>query len=241
MAGHEITPPAFSLFSRDTIAGLRDAREEAAVAGDASSLHACTLADQAVSAADAGRMDEASKAIQALRTQTTDLRLLFLGFQFHFRRSQWADAEWFVRRRLELCRADSEDASRAWTNLGLIQHFRGEHAAAELSHRKAIEIDQALGNQPGVARDLGNLALIPESKGDLDLAEQMYREALAIAERVGAKAIIATKLTNLGEIAMTRGQRDEAKSLWTRAVGLFTELEDHKHRSEFARRLQELE
>jgi tetratricopeptide (TPR) repeat protein len=233
-------PPAFSLFSSDTIEGLRQARADADIARSDEGRAACACAEAAVAAADAGRMEEAGQAFDALRTQTTDLRLLFLAFQFHFRRSEWDNAEWFVRRRLELAAPESTDASRAYTNLGLIQHFRGENDAAEASQRRALDIDGRLGNDEGVARDLGNLALIPESRGDFDLAAKLYQEALEIAERVGAKAIIATKLTNLGDIALARGKRDQARELWTRAVALFGELGQEKYRVEYIERLERL-
>jgi tetratricopeptide (TPR) repeat protein len=129
--------------------------------------------------------------------------LLFAGFQFHFRRQEFALAEQFVRRRLALAERGSALMARILTNLGLIHFFRDELAESESAFRAAIEIDRANGDEVSLARDMGNLALVPEKRDALDEAERLYRDALAIAERVGAKAIIATKLANLGDIALT--------------------------------------
>lgn len=177
----------------------------------------------------------------AALAETTDTRLLFLGFQFHFRLSEYDEAERLVRRRLEVAAPDSPEAARAYTNLGLIHHFRGDPVSAEAMMRRALDIDTRLGNEFGIARDLGNLALIPEARGDLDVAERLYQESLAIAERIGADAIIATKLSNLGEIAVARGQLDRARSLWLRAEAIFRALGAEKYRAQCERWLKDLD
>jgi Flp pilus assembly protein TadD len=128
-----------------------------------------------------------------------------------------------------------------WTNLGLIHHFRNDQNTAETMMRRALDIDTRIGNDFGVARDLGNLALIPEARGDLDTAERLNREALAIAERIGAEPIMATKLCNLGEIAIARGRRDEARALLVRAEALFRGLRIEKYRQLCARQIEDLD
>ena len=240
-------PDRYSLFSSDTIDDLRTATGEAAhgaSGGDAKAAAALRICEQvasAVAASDAGNNDEARRQLGDALAQTTDVRLLFLGFQFHFRLGGYDEAERLVRRRIELAAAESADAGRAWTNLGLIYHFRGDFDNAEAAMRRALEIDTRIGNEFGVARDLGNLALVPEARGDLDTAERMYRESLAIAERIGAGPIIATKLSNLGEIARARGKRDEARTLWVRAERLFREQGAEKYRAQTARWIEELD
>lgn len=222
--------PRYSVFSGDTLEGLRQAHTQARTANDAGMLRACGLIERAVVASDAGRYDEARTLIAEGLAGATDERLLFLGFQFHFRNKDLDEAERLARRRLELAPERSAAASRACTNLGLVHLFRGEWDASEAMQRRALEIDGTLGDEAGVARDLGNLALVPEARGDLDAAAKLYEEALEIAERIGARAIVATKLANLGDIARTRGKREEANSLWTRAARLFEDLGNAKSR-----------
>lgn len=236
-----------SLFSGDTLEGLRAARQEAAVAaraGDASgvaALHVCEMVAAAVEASDAGRTDEARRMLDEAFAGTRDVRLLFLGFQFHFRLKEYDEAERLTRRRLELLGPETADAARAWGNLGLIEHFRGNNESAEWMMRTALEIDTRIGNEEGMARDLGNLGLIPEARGDLDGAERLFRESLVIAERIGADAIIASKLFNLGDIALARGRRDEARALWARAAPIFAATGAPKWEEECVKKIGELD
>lgn len=239
-----------SLFDRDTLEGLRAAADEAASAaraGGAGDTHSgaavntCERVASAVAASDAGRTDEARRTLDEALAGTTDLRLLFLGYQFHFRLGEYDEAERLIRRRLDIAAPDSADAARAWNNLGLLVHFRGDPEGAEAMMRRALDIDTRIGNDFGIARDLGNLALIPEARGDLDTAERLNRESLAIAERIGAHPIIASRLCNLGEIAMARGRREEARALLVRAEAAFRALGVDKYREVCERHLQALD
>lgn len=229
-----------SLFDAATIAGLRAATEEARATGTRAALRTCEIVAEAVTAADAGRTDDARGLLAEGLRGTDDLRLLFLGYQFHFRVGEYDQAERLTRLRLELAHPDSPDAARAWNNLGLIQHFRGDGDGAEAMMRRALDIDTRAGHEEGIARDLGNLALIPEARGDLAQAERLNREALAIAERIGAASIVASKLCNLGEIAMACGRLAEARDLLTRAEAAFGALGIEKHRALCARHLDGL-
>ncbi len=222
-----------SLFYPTTVEEVRAALAEGVVAAPDAS--------RAIDAADRGEFAIAAVSFASVLERATDERLLFAGFQFHFRRQDFEHAEQFVRRRLALAERGSPVMARILTNLGLIHFFRDELAESESAFRAAIEIDRARSDEAALARDMGNLALVPEKRGDFDEAERLYREALAIAERAGAKAIIATKLANLGDIALTRGNRDEARSLWTRAIALFTALGNEKYRAEMAGKLQGLD
>ena len=210
-----------------------------AAAGDP----ALALAESAARAAGEGRIEEARKGFaQALRPDTTDLRVLFLGFQFHFRIGELDEAERLVRRRLALAgpEVDSEQTARAYTNLGLVLHHRGDLDGAERELSRALCISERLGHEYGIARDMGNLSLVPETRGDLDRAEELCRKALAIAQRIGADDIAATKFANLGDMASRRGRINEARELWTRAVELFERLGNAKHRIEFTQKLEAL-
>lgn len=231
---HETGEKRESLFAPETLAGLRAAVEEAEVMvlGDerAAAVRRCGLAQMGVEAADAGRVDDARRLLSQAMGGTKDSRLLFLAYQFCFRTGDSEGAEALVRRRLELAGVDTAECARAWNNLGLIYHFRGEAATAEEMMRRALEIDRRIGHEEGIARDLGNLSLIPEAKGELEEAVRLNRESLAIAERIGAKTIAAGRLCNLGEIALRRGEREEARGLLVRAEGMFAELGLEKQR-----------
>ncbi|MCG3122229.1 MAG: hypothetical protein GIKADHBN_00610 [Phycisphaerales bacterium] len=229
------------MFSADTLDALRAAIAEARASGDEASVRACSGIEEAVAACDAGEREKAAAIFDRVLPGTSDLRLIFAGYQFAFRTGDQGTAEKLIQRRLELAGRDSADEARAWNNYGLLEHFRGNQQEAERMLRRALEIDERIGCLEGVARDLGNLALIPESQGDLDTAERLTRESLAVAERAGYKPVIARKLCNLGEIAMARGRPAEARELFIRARAAFEALGIEKYRLLCEQHLGELD
>ena len=210
-----------SLFSPSTLEGLRAAAEEARTAGDVGAQEVCAALLAAVALSDAGDRDQARGAIDGAMTGTSDLRLLFLGYQYHFRCGRLDEAEALIRRRLEVAPSESAEAARAWNNLGLLLHFRGDRAGAEAMLTRALDMNRRIGCAEGEARDLCNLGLVPEAAGELERAAGLYQEALAVAERAGFLPVVASALANLGDIAHARGERGEARACWERAVGLF--------------------
>lgn len=180
----------------------------------------------------------------ALAQAPTDLAVLFLGFQFHFRIGEVDAAEQLARRRLELAAPESFDAARALSNLGLAAHTRGDLDQAEALLTRAADIARRIGNMEALARALGNLGLVPESRGDLDRAEALYRESAAIAQNVPGpvgEEMAAGNIANLGDIAKARGQLDRARELWTQSVATFDRLGITKWKASFEKRLAELD
>lgn len=234
------------IFAADTLEGLDSATVEAQRRADAGepagieALRSCRLAREAVLESGAGRIEAARALVDRAVEGCADERLLYLGFQFHFRAGDRGRAEAITRRRLEVAPPGSREEARAWGNLGLIRHFRGELDEAQRLIRRALEINTRLGHERGVARDLGNLALIPEALGDLPEAERLTREALLIAERLGLAGLIAGFLCNLGEMVAAQGRHGEARGLLVRAQRLFGELGDAKHEALCAGNLRKL-
>ncbi|HYE03166.1 MAG TPA: tetratricopeptide repeat protein [Phycisphaerales bacterium] len=223
--------PADEIISASTLARAADARREGVLNAD--------VVEGAAHAANQGRIVAAAATLRPALQGATDLRLLFLGFQFFFRTGEPDEAERLTVRRLELAERDgqAQDVARACTNLGLIHLTTGRRDSARELCRRALEIDEGLGHAEGVARDLGNLANVVEADGDLDRTEMLNRRALAIAETIGAGEIAAGKLANLGDIEMSRGRADEARALWRQAIARFERLGLEKWRREYEARL----
>src|SRR4051794_30870517 len=110
-------PIRYSLFSSDTLEELRAAMQEAELAvragdeRDCEALAVCQRVALGVVESDAGRTDVARGLLDEALAGTRDARLLFLGFQFHFRLNEYDRAEHFVRRRLEVVGPDTAEAA----------------------------------------------------------------------------------------------------------------------------------
>jgi tetratricopeptide (TPR) repeat protein len=78
-----------------------------------------------------------------------------------------------IRQRLEAS-PESEQKQRrlavAYHQLGMVAQDRGDLAAAEGWYRKSLEINEALGNRPGLASSYGQLGLLAEAREDLAAA-----------------------------------------------------------------------
>ncbi|GJQ29757.1 MAG: hypothetical protein HBSAPP03_16410 [Phycisphaerae bacterium] len=219
-----------------------DPPDPPAANGEAAAARA--VAERAAALAGEGKVEEArSEFAHALEQGGADVRVLFLCFQFHIRIGEYDAAEAFARRRLAAVGEDTATphTARAYTNLGLVLHFRGNDAEARAAFERAIDIDTRLGFEYGLARDLGNLSLIPEKLGDFDQAESLLTKALEIAQRIGAEDLAATKYTNLGDIALARGQPEVARHHWAHALAIFQRLGPRKHFDEYAAKLAALD
>ncbi|MGE0479470.1 MAG: tetratricopeptide repeat protein [Phycisphaerae bacterium] len=180
----------------------------------------------------------------ALAAAPTDLVVLFLAYQFHFRIGEFDAAELLAQRRLELAAAESADAARALGNLGLISQMRGDLDCAEQRMSCAVDIDRRIGDREGLARDLGNLALVPEARGDLARAEALTHEALEIARSIPGprgEELVAGSISNLGDFARARGQIEMARELWVQAVTIFERLGVTKWKASFEKRFADLD
>jgi tetratricopeptide (TPR) repeat protein len=110
--------------------------------------------------------------------------------------------------------------------LGMTAQDRGWLDEAEDWYRKSLNIEEELGNRPGMADSyhaLGSVALL---RGRLDEAEQWYRQALAINEELGNKPRTAMTYHQLGMTAQDRGRLEEADDWYRKSLNIEEELGD---------------
>lgn len=241
----------------DTLEAVEAALAHAELATDSEASGLLSLALRAGGEANAGRTSQARLALAPVLEGSTEPAALFLCFQLWFRtavapgtqapeRTQGLRvAERAVRRRIALATASagSRDLGRAHTNLALVLHSMGpeHHAEAERHYRRAIECDEAIAYEPGLARDLGNLGNFCEETGRGDEAEALYLRALALARAHGLRKLAAGQLANLGDVAHSRGTGSPAAGYWREAAEVFRELGHSGVVSELQRKLTELE
>jgi tetratricopeptide (TPR) repeat protein len=201
-----------------------DAAERVAEATSAARLLA--LAEDAAKAALDGRIEEARQAFAKALDGTTNVRVLFLGFQFFKRIGELAEAERLLRRSLAISGPEAETAATAsaYGNLGLVLRTRGDLDGAEAMHRKSLEINEKLGLLNVTANAYGNLGLVLQDRGDLDGAEAMYRKALEINEKFGRLEGMAINYGNLGLVLKTRGDLDGAEAMYRKALEINEKL-----------------
>ena len=95
--------------------------------------------------------------------------------------------------------------------LAAIYQTRGELDRAEEMLKKALEIDEKLGRQEGMARAYGNIGLIYQTRGELDRAEEMYKKSLALFKEIGAAPSVKQVQTWLDTLDTFRAKRSGAR------------------------------
>ncbi len=105
---------------------------------------------------------------------------------------------------------DKQGASRACSNLSVVESTRGDHAKATQYLLEALDISKSLNDEFTMAAVMGNLGNISSEKGDYDVAENHYKNALQIYRTLHAWKEIASVSDNLGGVARKRKQFEES-------------------------------
>ncbi len=114
--------------------------------------------------------------------------------------------------------AHSSIRACAYCNIGNLLFTRGDLDGAEARYREALEINENLNWQEGMASALGSLGNVLKTRGDLDGAKSMYRKALEIEEKLGRLAEMAKAYGNLGNVLRTRGDLAGAEVMYRKAL-----------------------
>ena len=191
------------------------------------SKKAVELAENAAKAARDGKIEEARQNFAKALDGTTNIRVLFLGYEFFDRIGELDEAERLLRRWLSISGPDQEtmDTAAAYSNLGNIEERRNDLHAAEAYYAKALAIIKKLGDQEGMASVYGNLMIIERRRKNLDRAEAYCKKALAIDKKLGNQEGIARHTSNLGNIERDRGQLSAAEACYTKSLAICEKLE----------------
>ncbi|ACF43679.1 tetratricopeptide repeat protein [Pelodictyon phaeoclathratiforme] len=167
-----------------------------------------------------GKIEYARQKFSELITETEDIRILSLGYEFFYRTGDFVSAFQVLNKWLNISgpeQTNTETAS-AYGNLGILFQTRGELDRAEEMYLKALTINESLDHKEGMASDYGNLGNLYKTKGELDCAEEIYLKALAINKALDSKEGMASDYGNLGILFQTRGELDRAEEMYLKAL-----------------------
>ena len=184
------------------------------------------LAEKAAKAALEGKLEEARQDFAKALDGTTNLRVLYLGFEFFRRIGELDEAERLLRRWLSVSgpEAQTADTAAAHGNLGMLELTRGNLDAAEAYLKKSLAINEKPGRLEGMANAYGNLGVIEQKREKLDAAEAYLKKSLSIYEKLGRLEGMAIQYCNHGAIAKQRANKAEARRLWKLSLDLFRKV-----------------
>ena len=122
----------------------------------------------------------------------------------------------------DIFRPEHPDTLSSLNNLAGLLHKKGDYAAAESLHCRALEArERILGPEhPDTLASLNNLAVLLSDKGDDAAAEPLYRRALEAQERIFGPYHLHTlrSLKNLALLLKYKGDAAAAEPLYRRAL-----------------------
>ena len=130
------------------------------------------------------------------------LRLILGMSNFFSRRGYFKEVRERMSRALEASEAVSPSLrARGLCALGDYEIYTPDFVTARRLLEESLEIRQALGDRPGIAKTLNLLGTLAAEQKDNGLARQHYEASLTIHRELGNRIGIAAALNNLGNIA----------------------------------------
>jgi tetratricopeptide (TPR) repeat protein len=166
------------------------------------SLWLYTLGGQASRQNGAGQSDQAAQIYQRI-----------LAWLQNQPRDEWARANIAV----------------TYHQLGMTAQDRGQLDEADDCYRKALTIEEELGNRHQMAYTYHQLGRTAQDRGQLDEADDWYRKSLTIKEELGDRPGMASTSYQLGRTAQDRGQLDEADDWYRKSLTIFEKLGNRHH------------
>jgi tetratricopeptide (TPR) repeat protein len=119
-----------------------------------------------------------------------------------------------------------ESSAVIYHQLGNTARVRGHLDEAEDWYRKALTIEEELGNRHHMGVTYHQLGYTAQDRRRLDEAEDWYRKSLTIKEELADRPGMASTYHQLGMTAYDRGRLDEAEDWYRKALTTFEELGD---------------
>jgi len=180
------------------------------------------MAEDAATLSKEGKIEFARQKFSVLIVESTNLRILYLSYEFYNRTGDLDSALSALEKWLSLSGENEKtgNTAAAFCNLGNLYSTRGELERAEGMYQKSLAIEEALGRKEGMANDYGNLGILYRTRGELERAEEMYQKSLAINETLGRKEGMANQYGNLGNLYRTRGELERAEGMYQKSLAI---------------------
>ena len=112
------------------------------------------------------------------------------------------------------------DIARSLMGLGNVSYLRRDRASAEACLRRALAVNERIGNASGTAACWNNLGNNAFAGGAFTAARDCYRRGFDLKERLGDHYRVGHGWNNLGGVALALGDLAEAETCFQRSLAL---------------------
>lgn len=183
-------------------------------------------AEDATRFAKEGFVERARQKFVGLITDTSNIRILYLAYNFFNQTGDLNSATDVLEKLLVLSGDDMQSLDIATTHrsLGYLYQTRGDFDQAKTMYEKSVTMNEVLDHKEGMSIGYDKLGFLYQTRGDYDRAEGMYEKSLAIDEALGNKAGMARGYGSLGYLYQTRGDLDRAEAMHKKSLAINEEL-----------------
>lgn len=114
---------------------------------------------------------------------------------------------------------------------GQFARLQGDLGQAQSFHERALAMQQAVGDEPGMCRSLENLAILAGSEGDYDRAINLLQQTVALRRKLAQGEEIISTLTNLAIVQRRLGKLKEAEQLYLECAQVCREIGHYRNLS----------
>jgi class 3 adenylate cyclase/Tfp pilus assembly protein PilF len=116
-------------------------------------------------------------------------------------------------------------SSKAYNVQGAANLLQSDYPNALENYKKALAIQEEIGDKRGIASSEGNIGLIYYNQGNNPLAIEYYQKSMEIEEEIGNKQGIAISLNNIGLIYSNQNNYPRALEYYEKALATYEEID----------------
>ena len=120
----------------------------------------------------------------------------------------------------------AQDEADCYLNMGRAYYFRSQHVEAEAALRRAMFIQQEIGDSVGRAKAMRMLGNIFGHQGDTALSAHTIEQALEVFQAWGHRFLVAACLNDLGEVHRLYGNPADAEGYYRRSADAYVALDN---------------
>ena len=113
--------------------------------------------------------------------------------------------------------------AKAYGIMGLVYQLLSDYSKALEYLKKALVMNQELGNKIGIAHKLGNIAIVYQQLSEYDNALENYHKSLLLYEELKNKHGISGTLGNIGLVYQKLSDYDKALEYYQKSLGICEE------------------
>lgn len=118
--------------------------------------------------------------------------------------------------------------SAFYSNVGYLEHGKGNLNIAINYYEKALKISQGIGDVSGEATHANNIGFVYMDQGNISKAIDHFTKSLNLFEKAGDKKGVAGALNNIGYIYDNQGDNTKAKEYYLKCIKIKEEINDRQ-------------